>query len=1004
MNSSNCVWECLNCALPNFSSSLFDLHSLDTSNSFSTLDQTDDASSTITSPGLPLAASSPQRKPKPSIKSKIKPLRILNLNCQSLMNKKEEFHLLLESTKADIVFGTESWLRSDIKDHEVFPDGYSVYRKDRQTGRGGGVFIAVKDHFISSHETDLDTDCEILWVKLDIAGCKSLYLAAYYRPNANDQESLAQLAESLEKLRKKNSHIWVAGDMNLPGLDWPSCSLKTNCPSPSQHSLFLEILADHGLTQVTDKPTREENVLDLVAINNPSLLNRLEVIPGISDHDAVFAELDISPKTYNQAKRDIPIYRKANWEKIEEDMKNTQVRIESEAQNANVNSLWEIFKSQLQSAIKQHVPHRRSSNRDRPPWITQKVRRLIRSRNRLFKKIQQHSTDARRERLKTLKKSIQKASKEAYWTYTESLITEDNKNSSNKKLWTFIKHKKTDSIDIAPLKDNGILRDSPKEKAEILNSQFSSVFTTDSPEDFPDKTPLQSEHKYPNIPDIEVSEEGINKLLTDLNPNKAMGPDGLHPRILKQLAKVISPILRLIFQKSIDTGEIPSDWKKANVAPIFKKGVRYEAANYRPVSLTCICSKLLEHIVTKHLLSHLESNKILYDLQHGFRHKRSTETQLMAFTQDVLKNLGQGKQTDVIIMDFAKAFDKVSHWRLAIKLKNYGVTGAVNNWIQSFLSNRTQRVVCNGEASDWTPVHSGVPQGSVIGPILFLIYINDLPDDVKSTVRLFADDTIMYMTMSSENDAASLQQDLDKLAAWEDKWKMKFHPKKCSVLRITRKKSPNIHKYQLHGHVLEPETNSKYLGLIINEKLSWNHHIDSVCKKGNSSLAFLRRNLQISQQHIKSNAYTTLVRPQLEYGAAIWDPYTKLKQNQLEMVQRRAARYVCNDYSRHSSVTHMLQQLGWRSLLQRRADIRLTFLYKSLNGLIAADLLQFLTPQHRASRHNHPMSFVPLSETKQYIQQSFLPRTVIQWNNLPQTIVMSTSLDTFKQGVCAITH
>ena len=501
-----------------------------------------------------------------------------------------------------------------------------------------------------------------------------------------------------------------------------------------------------------------------------------------------------------------------------------------------------------------------------------------------------------------------------------------------------------------------------------------------------------------------MSEEGVTKLLSNLNPNKAMGPDGLHPRILKQLANVISPILRLIFQKSIDTGEVPLDWKKANVAPIFKKGMRYDAANYRPVSLTCVCSKLLEHIVTKHILTHLENNNILYDLQHGFRNKRSTETQLIAFTQDVLRNLGQGKQTDVIIMDFAKAFDKVSHWRLAIKLNNYGISGSVNKWIGNFLNNRTQRVVCNGETSDWAPVLSGVPQGSVIGPILFLIYINDLPDEVKATVRLFADDTIMYMTMTCEFDSKQLQEDLNKLAAWEEKWKMKFHPNKCSVLRITRKKAPAIHNYQLHGHTLQPETNSKYLGLIINEKLSWNNHIDSVCKKGNSSLAFLRRNLQISQQHIKANAYTTLVRPQLEYGAAIWDPYTKLKQTQLEMVQRRAARYVHNDYSRHSSPTHMLQQLGWRSLLQRRADIRLIFFYKSLHGLIAVDLQQQLTPQPRASRHNHPMSFIPLCETKQYIQQSFLPRTILQWNRLPQTIALSTSLDTFKQGVCTINH
>ena len=224
-------------------------------------------------------------------------------------------------------------------------------------------------------------------------------------------------------------------------------------------------------------------------------------------------------------------------------------------------------------------------------------------------------------------------------------------------------------------------------------------------------------------------------------------------------------------------------------SPIFKNGERYNPANYRPVSLTCICSKLLEHIVTKHLLCYLEQNNILYNLQHRFRSKRSTETQLITFTHDMLNNLKEGKQTNVIIMDFAKAFDKVSHWRLILKQKNYGITGQLNHWIEDFLHQRSQRVVCNGEHSNWAPVLSGVPQGSVIGPILFLIYINDFPEEIRSTVRLFADDTIMYMTMSGASDAASLQEDLDRLATWENKWIMQFHPQKCSVFRLTRKKS-----------------------------------------------------------------------------------------------------------------------------------------------------------------------------------------------------------------------
>ena len=220
------------------------------------------------------------------------------------------------------------------------------------------------------------------------------------------------------------------------------------------------------------------------------------------------------------------------------------------------------------------------------------------------------------------------------------------------------------------------------------------------------------------------------------------------------------------------------------------------------------------------------------------------------------------KQTDVIIMDFAKVFDKVPHNRLIQKLNRYGISGPLKIWIQNFLSGRTQRVVCDGEKSSWAPVTSGVqsswapvtsgvPQGSVMGPILFLVYINDLPKGLESQTRLFADDTIVYRAISDPSDGMTLQSDLDKLAEWEDRWQMTFHPQKCIVLRITWSRKPIIFKYTLHGHILETHDSAKYLGMQIHQTLSWNEHINNTCKKPNSSIGFLGRNLQIFQQHIK---------------------------------------------------------------------------------------------------------------------------------------------------------
>lgn len=610
-------------------------------------------------------------------------------------------------------------------------------------------------------------------------------------------------------------------------------------------------------------------------------------------------------------------------------------------------------------------------------------------------------------KLRSLKHKIQQETRSAYWSYVEKIILPESPESpqkgGNKQLWSFIKHRKVDSVSIAPLKDKGVLWNDPKDKAEILNTQFKSVFTKECPLD--QEKSVHDDHpsaSYPEIDELIITSSGVQTLLENLNPNKSMGPDELHPRVLKHLAAEIAPSLTVIYNKSLQTGEVPQDWRKANIAPIFKKGERYIAANYRPISLTCVASKIMEHIVTRHIVNHLERNGILYDYQHGFRARRSTETQLLTFVQELYDNLRDGKQTDVVLLDFAKAFDKVPHKKLVQKLRGYGITDSVNKWTESFLTDRQQRVVCDGVTSSWEHVASGVPQGSVIGPVLFLAYINDLPDGLQSQVRLFADDTVVYMAVSSPTDAALLQQDLYRLEEWENKWQLTFNPEKCNVLRMTRSTKQIDTEYTLHGQILKQLDSAKYLGVTIEQKLSWNEHIGNVVKKANSSTAFLRRNLQIPQAHIKANAYKTLVRPQVEYASVVWDPFTQANIDKIEMVQRRAARYVQNNYSRDASVSDMISKLGWRSLLQRRADNRLFMLYKIVNGIVAIDFSNKLVPVNRITRHSHPNSFILPSETKTFIQQSFLPRTIKQWNNLPAAVAAAPSLEAFKRGVAAI--
>ena len=270
--------------------------------------------------------------------------------------------------------------------------------------------------------------------------------------------------------------------------------------------------------------------------------------------------------------------------------------------------------------------------------------------------------------------------------------------------------------------------------------------------------------------DFDISTAGVAKLLSILNVTKAAGPDAIRPIVLKELSQVVAPFITVIFQTSLDSGTVPTDWKKAQVCPLFKKAKKTDPSNYRSISLICILCKTMEHIIASQLTKHFNRNNILFDLQLGFRERRSCETQLIQLIEYLARTMTMGKQTDLILLDFSKAFDEVNPLKLLYKLQVHGVQDKALRWTESFLVGRSQTVVLDGESSDELPVSSGAPQGSVLGPILFLLYINDLPDSLQSPVHLFADDTAVYLTVHGQEYTATLQNDLDILQEWERIW------------------------------------------------------------------------------------------------------------------------------------------------------------------------------------------------------------------------------------------
>jgi len=316
----------------------------------------------------------------------------------------------------------------------------------------------------------------------------------------------------------------------------------------------------------------------------------------------------------------------------------------------------------------------------------------------------------------------------------------------------------------------------------------------------------------------------------------------------------------------------------------------------------------------------------------------------------------------------------VSHERLAVKLHHYGIRGPTLNWIKSFLAGRTQRVIVEGVASDPAPITSGVPQGTVLGPLLFLIYINDLPSKVNSTARLFADDCLIYRHSKTNEDTTSLQ---------ERHWQMHINPDKCEVMRITTKRKIILSSYFIHGKELNITSKGKYLGITISQNLPWSNHIDNVCRKANNTTAFLSRNLSTCPANIRTKCYTTFVRPQLEYASFVWAPHTQSNINKLESVQRRGAMFVTGNYNTASSATTMLNHLKWETLQQRRLRTKAIMMYRIINGLVAIEPPQFMHHLGAAARGQQQKYIVPYSRTTVH-KESFFPSTIRLWNQLPE--------------------
>lgn len=737
----------------------------------------------------------------------------------------------------------------------------------------------------------------------------------------------------------------------------------------------------YGFTQLVTEPTRLNNTLDLFLTNNPEKINCTKVLPGISDHQIPYTEISLRANRRRQAARTVFVYKRADWHGLNEHIRPLLAPLATSTDS--VENIWQEFKSTLTQAAEKYIPQKDVKSRPSQPWISKHLQDRIKLRDRLHQKSKKHGRLRVEERFLNLKKEVQRELRREHDAHVEGILTDEGAKTTetSKKFWKYVKHKRADSSGIGTLRVGDKLLTNPAEKAEALNNHFKSVFTPATNENdawSPTNRNLMSH--------VTVGAQGVLAQLKKLNPHKATGPDNLSARLLKETAESITPTLKNIFQLSLDRAETPTDWRHARVCAIYKKGDRYDPSNYRPISITCLCSKFLEHIVTSQMMSYLENNNILHGRQHGFRSQRSCESQLIELTTQISESLDQGEEIDAIVLDFSKAFDKVCHDKLVRKVDAVGVNPQVTRWLTCFLANRTQEVVVDGHRSLPCEVSSGVPQGSVVGPALFLVYINDLPASVQSEVRLFADDTVLHTTTDN---ARKLQDDLDALEKWEAAWGMQFNPSKCQHIKFSRKRVHTIdNTFSLHNTPIPKKTDIKYLGVKLESSLRWNLNTEYVAGKASGKVGFIRRTIPPSLKHLRDKAYKTLARPVLEYASTVWDSYlTSTQTKQLEDVQRRGARMVNNiPRTDHvTSTTALINNLEWETLSERRAKRRLGIFRAMHFGEVATNVTDFLQPQTSTvgySRRHHQQYAIPHTGTKYHIK-SFFISTAKSWNSLP---------------------
>ena len=540
----------------------------------------------------------------------------------------------------------------------------------------------------------------------------------------------------------------------------------------------------------------------------------------------------------------------------------------------------------------------------------------------------------------------------------------------------------------------------PEAKANIFNKYFAQQthLQTGDEEPFNNKPEVHSE-----INTIRITYLSVKQVLDNLKVNKASGPDNISPRVLAKTAKEIAPSLAIMFNFSMQTSSFPGIWKLAHVTPLFKnKGEKHSETNYRPISLLSCIGKVMERCVFNHVFNYLLEEKLLSKFQGAYTPNTSTTTQLIDIYHHILTALDKGKDIRFIFLDISKAFDKLWHKGALYKMKKLGIKGKLLDWFEDYLKGRKQKVVVDGSTSQEEDLHAGVPQGSILGPMIFLIYINDLAEAVESHIRLYADDTSLYIDYLNPQTASEhLQRDIQKIEAWAVKWYVKFNPTKTESLTFSRKTNIRSPHLIMGNTIIEEVTHHKHLGITLQQNAKWHIHIQEILTKAKKKVDILRGLMYRLNRKSIEKLYISYIRPILEYGDTVWDGCSEYEKKELEKVQQSALRVILGA-KKGTSHDLLYAETNLEKLDTRRTRHKLIQFFKIHHGLAPStltDLVPCLTKDKTQYKLRKPINIGTYQSHTESLHKSFFPSTIRSWNSLPDEVKSIPTLEQFKEAV-----